>query len=157
MIDWHFHSHIYTMYKIRLWRSVSSIVIWFRNKKVSKDMLLLRISFHLEDVWPRVQSHWGRLNLEIILWWGVMAVKIYDQTSACVGVLPPDGSRRQRTPMSCWTNSWGLYHPQQLPCWDCSDTDFPKSTYYLQSIKHIWWANKYNIAISCLNLFWGPI
>ena len=140
-------SHFISHFKIKSFKRLCWLALW------------IPVSFHLEDVRRRVsvQSHWGRLNLEIILWWGVMAVKIYDQTSACVGVLPPDGSRRQRTPMSCWTNSWGLYHPQQLPCWDCSDTDFPKSTHYLQSIKHIWWANKYNIAISCLNLFWGPI
>ena len=50
--------------------------------------LCISVPFHFEDVLPRasVQSHWGRLNLEIILWFGLMAVKIYDQSSACVGV-----------------------------------------------------------------------
>ena len=40
-----------------------------------------------------MQSHWGRLNLEIILWFGLMAVKIYDQSSACVGVQMGAGGR----------------------------------------------------------------
>ena len=67
--------------------------------------LWISVSFHFEDVLPRasVQSHWGRLNLEIILWFGLMAVKIYDQSSACVGVQM--GAGGSGAPMSCWINS----------------------------------------------------